>query len=168
MVRQAVSLQPMEDDGKQISTCSPWKTPHQSRWMHLKEAVTLWEAHAGAGFWQDLWPHGERSPRWSRFAGRTCDPVGDPWWSSLFLKDCTPWKGLMLEQFMKNCSLWEGLMLEKFMEDCLLWEGPHTGAREEREESSPEEEGAADTTCDELMAASIPLCSWRGVRENLE
>ncbi|GAB0182207.1 zinc finger and BTB domain-containing protein 5 [Grus japonensis] len=37
-----------------------------------------WEAHAGAGSWQDLWPRGERSPRRSRFAGRTCDPVGDP------------------------------------------------------------------------------------------
>jgi len=44
---------------------------------------------------------------WSRFAGRTCDPMGDPRWSSLFLKDCT---------------LWAGLTLEKFMEDC-----PHTG-----------------------------------------
>ncbi|CAN0084984.1 unnamed protein product, partial [Bubo scandiacus] len=45
-----------------------------------------------------LWPHGkptleqvpertcgEGSPHCSRFAGRTCDPVGDPCWSSLFL-----------------------------------------------------------------------------------
>jgi len=38
--------------------------------------------------------------------GGTCAPVGDPWWSSLFLKDCTP------------------------------WEGTHTGAGEESEESS--------------------------------
>ncbi|GAB0182203.1 zinc finger and BTB domain-containing protein 5 [Grus japonensis] len=38
----------------------------------------LWEAHAGASSWQDLWTHGERSPRQGRFAGRTCDPVGDP------------------------------------------------------------------------------------------
>ena len=82
-------------------------------------------------------PWRERSPRWSRFAGRTCDSVGDPRWSSLFLKDCTPWKGPMLEQFMKNCSPWEGLTLEKFVEDCLPWEGPHTGAGEECEESSP-------------------------------
>ena len=39
-----------------------------------------------------------------------------PWeslrWSSLCLKDCSPWKGPMLEQFMKNCSLREGPMLE--------------------------------------------------------
>ncbi|GAB0182116.1 AN1-type zinc finger protein 5-like [Grus japonensis] len=52
-------------------------------------------------------------------------PMGSPRWSSLFLKDCTPWKGLTLEQFMKNCSPWEGLTLEKFMEDCLPWEGLH-------------------------------------------
>ena len=94
--------------------------------------MTLWEARAGAGSWQDLRTHGERSPGWSRFAGRTCDPVGDPHWSSLFLKDCTPWMGPMLEQFVKNCSAWE-----KFVKDCLLWEGPHAGAGEECEESSP-------------------------------
>ena len=91
------------------------------------------------------------SPRWSRFAGRTCDPAGDPRWSSLLLKDCTPCKGPMLEQFMKNCSPWEGLTLEKFVEDCLLWEKPHTGAEEEHEQ-----EGVAETTCDELTATPIP------------
>ncbi|KAK4828728.1 hypothetical protein QYF61_000719 [Mycteria americana] len=62
--------------------------------------------------------------------------MGDPCWSSTFLKDCTPWKGPTLDQFVKNCSPWEGLALEKFMEDCLLWEGPHAGAGEEGEESS--------------------------------
>ncbi|GAB0196097.1 hypothetical protein GRJ2_002075000 [Grus japonensis] len=66
-----------------------------------------------------------------------CDPVGDPRWSSLFLKDCTLWKGPTLEQFVKNCSPWEGLTLEKLVQDCLLWEGPHAGAGEECEESSP-------------------------------
>ena len=34
-----------------------------------------------------------------------CDPMGDPCWSSLFLKDCILWKGPMLEPFMKSCSL---------------------------------------------------------------
>ena len=82
-------------------------------------------------------PWRERSPRWSKFAGRTCDPTGDPRWSSLFLKDCTPWKGPTLEQFVKNCSPWEGLTLEKFVKDCLPWEGPHAGAGEECESSSP-------------------------------
>ncbi|GAB0208343.1 zinc finger and BTB domain-containing protein 5 [Grus japonensis] len=42
------------------------------------EAVTLWEANTGASSWQDRWTRGERTPRQSRFAGRTCDPVGDP------------------------------------------------------------------------------------------
>jgi len=41
--------------------------------------------HARAGSWQDLWTCGERSPHWSRFAGRTCDPC----WSSLFLNKST-------------------------------------------------------------------------------
>jgi len=57
--------------------------------------------------------------------------------SSLFLKDCTPWKGPTLEQFMKNYSLREGLTLDQFMEDCPLWEGLHAGAGAECEESSP-------------------------------
>ena len=37
---------------EQISTCSLGRTPRQR--MHPKEAVTPWEACAGAGFWQDL------------------------------------------------------------------------------------------------------------------
>ncbi|KAK4816051.1 hypothetical protein QYF61_011059 [Mycteria americana] len=37
------------------------------------------------------------------------------------------------------------------MEDCLLWVGPHAGAGEECEE-----EGAAQTTHDELTATPIP------------
>ncbi|GAB0181320.1 hypothetical protein GRJ2_000597300 [Grus japonensis] len=99
MMKQAVPLQPMEDP-----TLEQVEAP--------EGAVTPWEAHAGASFWQDLWSREEGSPRRSRFAGRTCDPVGDPRWSSLFLKVCTLWKGPMLEQFVKNCSQWEGLTLD--------------------------------------------------------
>jgi len=73
---------------EQISTCIPWKGPHAGAGGCLKVAVTPWGAHTGAGSCQDLWTHGE-----SRFAGRACDPVGDPCWNSLFLKDCSPWKG---------------------------------------------------------------------------
>jgi len=58
--------------------------------------------------------HGEGSPPWSRFAGRTCDAMEDPRWSSPFMK------GPTLGQFVKSCSPWEGLMLEKFVENCLL------------------------------------------------
>jgi len=42
------------------------------------------------------------------------------------------------------------------MENCLPWERSHAGAGEECEESSPEEEGAAETTCDELTTTPIP------------
>jgi len=81
--------------------------------------------------------------RWSRFAGRTCDPVGDPHWSSLFLKDCT---------------LWEGPMLERFMDDCLQWMRPHSPLL-----LQCEEEGAAETTCDELTTtphSPSPCTAW--------
>jgi len=68
MASQVVPLQALEDHGG-TGGC-------------LKEAVIPWRAHTGAGSWQDLWTHAERSPCWSRFAGRTCDPVGDPCWST--------------------------------------------------------------------------------------
>jgi len=99
--------------------------------------VTPRGACTGAGSWQDLWSCGERSTRWSRFTGRASDTVGDPCWSSLFLKDCTPWKESMLEQFVKNCSLWEGLLSENFVENCVPCEGTHAESGEECEESSP-------------------------------
>ena len=95
MVSQAVPLQPMEWRSmvEQISTCSPWRIPHQSRWMPKggcdpMESPCWSRLLAGP---VDPWREG--SPCWSRFAGRTCDPMGDPHWSSLFLKDCNPWKG---------------------------------------------------------------------------
>ena len=43
--------------GCRDSTCSPWRTPHKSRWRHLKEAVACGK------------PTLEQAP------GRTCEPV---------------------------------------------------------------------------------------------
>jgi len=100
--------------------------PHAGAGGCPTDAVTLWRAHTGAGSWQDLWPHEERSPRRSRFAGRACDPVGDPHWSSLFLKDCTPWEAPTLGQGQSVRS------------------PPH------------DENGAAEITSDELLATPTP------------
>ena len=83
---------------KFMEDCLPWEGPHAGAGGCPKEAGTPWEAHTGAGSWQDLWPHGKRSPHWSRFAGGTCDAMGDPCWSSLCLKDCSLGKGPTLEQ----------------------------------------------------------------------
>jgi len=104
---------------EQISICSLWKGPHARAGECLKEAVTLRRHCAGAGCWQDFWTCGERIPLQSRFSSRTCDPMRDPHWSSLFLKDYTLWNGPM-EQFMMNCSPWECLTLEKSMKNCFL------------------------------------------------
>ena len=65
-------------------------------------------------------------------------------------------KGPMLEQFVKNCSLWERPTLEKFVEDCLPWEGPHTGAGKNVMSPVPEEDEAAEITCDEPTVNPIP------------
>ena len=68
----------------------------------------------------------------------------------LFWQVLGPRRGPTLKQLVKNYSPWEGFMLDKFMENYLPWVGPHTGAREEHEE-----EGAAQTTRDELTATPI-------------
>ncbi|GAB0208932.1 AN1-type zinc finger protein 5-like [Grus japonensis] len=69
MVKQAVPLQPMEDDGEQRFHLQPMEDP-------MLEQVEAPEGGCD--------PMG--SPCWSKFAGRTCDPMGDPRWSSLVLK----------------------------------------------------------------------------------
>lgn len=53
------------------------------------------------------------------------------------------------------------------MEDCLLWGEPHAGAGEECEKSLPEEEGEAETRCDEPTMTSIPLPHPSAVRVNM-
>jgi len=121
---------------EQISTCSLWKGPQAGAGGCLKEAVTLWGAHAEAGSCQDLWTHGERSPRRSRFAGRACDLPGGPTLEQSVPEDCTPWEGPMLGWFVEN-----GLLLVR----------PCAGAKEECEA-----EEVAETTCDELTTAPIP------------
>ena len=75
-VEQIPTCSPWRSTVEQISICSLGRTPHRSRGMCLKEAVTPWGAHAGAGSCQDLQTHGERSPHQSRFADRACDPMG--------------------------------------------------------------------------------------------
>jgi len=78
-------------------------------------------AHAGAGL-----------------LARACDSVGDPRWSSLFLKSCSPWQGPTLEQFVA-----EGLY---------PMGRTHAGAGAESKE-----DGVAETACDELTTTPIPF-----------
>ena len=62
MVRQAVPLQPMEVHGGADIHLQPMEDPIPRAGGCPKDAVTLGEARAGAGSWQDLLTHGERSP----------------------------------------------------------------------------------------------------------
>jgi len=88
MVGQAVPLQPMDDPMlEQVDT--------PKGGCDLMESLCWSRLLAGPL---------ERSPYWSRFAGRTLDPGGNPHTSNLFLKDCTSWEAPVLEQFM-NFSL---------------------------------------------------------------
>lgn len=79
----------------QRSTYTPWTAPHQSRWC-LKDIVTLWKIQNGASFL----PRSVTS--WRTYAAAVCS-VG-----------LHPVEETLLEQFVKNCSPWKGLMMEKF------------------------------------------------------
>ncbi|GAB0181585.1 hypothetical protein GRJ2_000623800 [Grus japonensis] len=68
-----------------------------------------WEAHTGASSWQDLWAREQRSPHQGRFAGRTCDPVGDPTLEQFAPEGLHPVGETTLEKFVKDCSPWERL-----------------------------------------------------------
>ncbi|GAB0188323.1 hypothetical protein GRJ2_001297600 [Grus japonensis] len=78
MVRQAVPLQPMEVNGGADIHLQPVENPTLEQVEAPEGGCGPWEAHAGASSWLDRWTREEGSPRQSRFAGRTCDPVGDP------------------------------------------------------------------------------------------
>lgn len=123
--------------------------------MFLEEAVTPLEACARAGFGQDLWFHAERSSCWGKFSVRNCDPIKDPCWNRLFLKDYTPcWSS--------SCSPWEGLTFRKFMDDSLLWERPYS-----REREGFEEEWPVETVMKWLQPifSTLLYCWWWGSRE---
>ncbi|TRZ25720.1 hypothetical protein HGM15179_001306 [Zosterops borbonicus] len=80
------------------------------------------------------------SLRWSRFAGKICDPTGGPTLEQSVPEGLHPPHGWdpTLKQFVKICSPGEGgLILEKTREECLPWEEPHAGAGEECEEFCP-------------------------------
>ena len=75
---------------EQISTCSLCGGPLTGAGGCPKEAVTPWEARAGAGLLVGL---------------------VTPWKGPMleqFMEDCSPWKGLALEKLMEDCILWEG------------------------------------------------------------
>lgn len=100
------SCSPWISMAEQEFTGSPWEPPHWNRWLSKGGSDTV-----GIPCWSrllaSLWTH-EDTPHWSRFTGSTGDHPGDPLWNSLFLKDCTLWKGLTLEHFVKNCRPCEG------------------------------------------------------------
>lgn len=84
------------------------------------------EAHPGSGPWQKPW---REEPVVQQVC---CDPVGDPHWSSLFLKDCTLWQ----EDTWKN-TLRQGKRMRRRKEQ-----------QEQRDElttaSIPQEEGNSE------------------------
>jgi len=156
MVRQVVPLQPMKVHGGADIHLQPVEATHAGAGGCLQEAVTPWGLRAGAGCLQDLRTCGERSPCRSRFSGRVCDPMGDSRWSCLFLKDCTLWEGTHAgaahEELQPVGRTHAGEVCGELSceRDLTLKQGKSMRS------PPPEEEGASETTCDELIVTPIP------------
>lgn len=116
---RSVKMEHME-----LSPCSPWRAvrgtdPPAACGSHAEADGFAKEGHdpVGSPEWSRLlagfWSCGERSPRWSGFTGRACDPLGP-----------------VLKQLVKKHSPWEGLTLEKFVGVCVSWDWSHFWARE--------------------------------------
>lgn len=89
---QAVPTQPLDTQHQHGSPCCTlWKSPWRSRWIWPKGSCSPQRAQAAEGSWWETQPHGEITGA-DFLAG--LGYVGDTHWSSLFLKDCTTWKGL--------------------------------------------------------------------------
>jgi len=114
--RQAVPMQPVEVHGGANVQLQPVEDPMPEQADAPKGSCdcgkpTLEQAPSRTC--------GERSPHKEPVCWQDFRPHKDPCWSSLFQKNCTLWKGPILEQFVKNCSPLEGATLKKFVEDYL-------------------------------------------------
>jgi len=118
-VRQAGPLQSVEvHSGADIHLQPMEGTPHWSRWMPEGDCDPM-----GSLRWSKLLP-GPAERGAHAGAGLLAGLVTPcaPHRSSLFLKDCTPWKGPTLGHIMKSCSPSEGPMQGQFVKSCNPWE----------------------------------------------
>jgi len=140
---------------EQISTCSPWKGPHARAGGCLKEAATPWEACTGAGSWQDLWTCGERSPCRSRFAGRACDPMGDPHVEQSVPEGLHPVEGTHTGAVCEELQPMGRTYVGEVCRELSPLRGTFT-LEQGQSVRSLEGQGVAETTCDELTITPIP------------
>jgi len=99
-----------------------------------------------------------RSPRWSRFAGRACDPVGDPHWSSLFLKDCTSWEGIHAGAVREELQPVGRTHVGEICGELSPLRGASCWSRGRSVRSPPhEEEAAVEMTRDELTTTPFTI-----------
>lgn len=84
--------------------------PHGRAGGYIVEAVDPVGSPLWSSFMAGPVYHEEKSPCWSRFIGRTCDPVSNPHWS---------------EELQPIGRINGG----EFVEDCLPWDRSHAGAR---------------------------------------
>jgi len=162
---QAVSLQPMMKTmvGAGLPY-SPWWRPWWGRLALQPMMKTTAETgcpyshgadHGGA----DLHPQPMEDPTLEQGVTEGgCDPVGSPRRSRILAGAMAPWREEPTPEHVCWQNLWPygGPMLEQFMEDCLLWKGPTLEQGKSVRSPPPEEEGVAESSCDELTAGPVP------------
>jgi len=83
--------------------------------------------------------------------------MGDPCWRSLFVKDCTPWEGPTLGQVREELQPMGRTHIGEVCGGLCPMRGTFMLEQGKSVRSPPpEEEGAAETTCDELTVTPIP------------
>ncbi|GAB0202756.1 hypothetical protein GRJ2_002741200 [Grus japonensis] len=89
-VKQAVPLQPIEDDGEADIHLQPVEDPTPEMVETPEGGCDLWEAHARAVLLAGLV---------TLWEGPTLEQL---------VKNCSPWERLTLEKLVEDCLLWEG------------------------------------------------------------
>ena len=144
--------------------CTP--AAHRGPWWSTYPPAAYGGPHAWAGrcAQRRLWPHGK--PVLEQAPVRTCGPMRDPCWSSLFLRHCgkdwcwsSSWRTAAHGKDSHGKSTWRTVSY-----------GRDPRLEQEKSIRSPpsERKRATETTCDELAATPIPCPLALLVEEEVE
>lgn len=154
LVRKAV---PLHGQSMEQISCSLQRTPHQSKWISREGCDPVESLH-----WRGL-PAGpvdlqREEPMLEEVYWQDWR---DPHRSSLFLKECIPWKGPMLEQVCEEHQPMGRTHFGEISEELSFQWGRDPTLKQKNVRSPPdEEERVTETMCDELTLLPTPkfLC----------
>lgn len=141
-----------------LSPCSPeaWGQQVESPQKHFKSL-----------HWSRFLARGEKFMQEHVFWKELC-PMGNPGWSSFFLRDYTSWKGPMLKQFLEHHSLQKGAVHERLspVGGTPLKQGCSIGREESRVISGVWKEGWWEGGFNFGFVSHFPTLIWIGNKLN--